>query len=114
MTITKAEMVKIITEKMGFGSKESTEIVEQLFEIMKETLIGGEKIKVTGFGNFNIRTKLPRKGRNPKTGEGIVISGRRIVTFKQSAVLRKVLNQAALSSEISGASQERFNEAENL
>jgi integration host factor subunit alpha len=114
MTTTKAEMVKIICEKMGFALKESTEIVEQVFEIMKETLEGGEKIKITGFGNFNIRTKRPRKGRNPKTGEEMVISGRRLVTFKPSSVLRKVLNQKVLSSEVSGASQERFNEAENL
>ena len=114
MTITKAEMVKIISEKMGFASKESTEIVEQVFEIMKETLEGGEKIKITNFGNFNIRTKRPRKGRNPKTGEEMVISGRKVLTFRPSAVLRKALNQEVSSSELSGASQERFNEAEDL
>ena len=114
MTITKAEMVKIICEKMGFASKESTEIVELVFEIMKETLEGGEKIKITNFGNFNIRTKRPRKGRNPKTGEEMVISGRKVLTFRPSAVLRKALNQEVSSSELSGASQESFNEAEDL
>jgi integration host factor subunit alpha len=93
MTITKADMVKIICEKMGWALKESTEIVDQVFEIMKETLEGGEKIKISGFGNFNIREKRPRKGRNPKTGEKLVISGRRVVTFKPSLVLRKALNQ---------------------
>ena len=84
MTMTKADLVKIICEKMGWALKESTEIVEQVFDIMKETLEGGEKIKISGFGNFNIRAKRPRKGRNPKTGEEIVISGRRVVTFKPS------------------------------
>ena len=93
MTMTKADLVKIICEKMGWALKESTEIVEQVFDIMKETLEGGEKIKISGFGNFNIRAKRPRKGRNPKTGEKLVISGRRVVTFKASLVLRKALNQ---------------------
>jgi len=93
MTMTKADLVKIICEKMGFALKESTEIVGWVFEIMKETLEGGEKIKISGFGNFNIRAKRPRKGRNPKSGEGIVISGRRVVTFKPGNVLRKALNR---------------------
>ena len=93
MTMTKADLVKIICEKLGWALKESTEIVEQVFEIMKETLEGGEKIKIAGFGDFNRRAKRPRKGRNPKTGEEIVISGRRVVTFKPSLVLRNALNQ---------------------
>ena len=93
MTMTKADVVKIICEKMGFALKESREIVEWVFEIMKETLEGGEKIKISGFGNFVIRAKRPRKGRNPKTGEEIVISGRKVVTFKPSFVLRKALNK---------------------
>jgi integration host factor subunit alpha len=114
MTITKADMVKIICEKMGFASKESTDIVDQVFGILKESLEGGEKIKISGFGNFVVRQKRPRKGRNPQTGEEMVISGRRIVTFKPSLVLRKALNQEVLSSELSGATQERFNEAEDL
>jgi len=93
MTMTKADMVKIICEKMGWALKESTEIVEQVFDIMKETLEGGEKIKISGFGNFVVRQKRPRKGRNPKTGEEVVISGRKVVTFKPSNVLRKALNK---------------------
>jgi len=93
MTMTKADMVKIICEKMGWALKESTEIVEPVFDIMKETLEGGEKIKISGFGNFVVRQKRPRKGRNPKTGEEVVISGRKVVTFKPSNVLRKALNK---------------------
>jgi len=93
MTMTKADLVKIICEKMGFALKESTEIVEQVFEIIKETLESGEKVKISGFGNFVIRQKRPRTGRNPQTGEKMVISGRRVVTFKPSLVLRKALKQ---------------------
>jgi len=114
MTMTKADLVKIICEKMGFALKESTEIVEQVFEIIQETLERGEKIKISGFGNFVVREKRPRKGRNPQTDGELVISGRKVVTFKPSPVLRKVLNQEVLSSELSGASQERLNEAEDL
>jgi integration host factor subunit alpha len=93
MTMAKADLVKIIYEKMGFAAKESTEIVEQVFGILKETLEAGEKIKISGFGNFVVRQKRPRKGRNLKTGGEMVISGRRVVTFKPSYVLRKVLNK---------------------
>ena len=94
MTMTKAEVIKIICEKTGFALKESTEIVDHLFDILKETLESGEKVKISGFGNFNVHTKRPRKGRNPQTGEEMVISGRRVVTFKPSPVLRKALNKA--------------------
>ena len=74
-------------------AKESIDIVDQLFDILKETLEVGEKIKISGFGNFVVREKRPRKGRNPQTGEEMLISGRRIVTFKPSYVLRKALNK---------------------
>ncbi len=91
--MTKADIVKIVHEKIGLGSKESVEIVDQLFELMKEALEKGEKIKITGFGNLITREKRPRKGRNPQTGGEIIISGRRVVTFKPSNVLRKTLNK---------------------
>ncbi len=94
MTMTKEDIIRIICEKMGFASKESTEIVDQVFEILKETLEGGEKIKISEFGTFVVNQKQARKGRNPKTGEEMVISARRVVTFKPSNVLRKVMNQA--------------------
>ncbi len=92
MTMTKAHLVKMICERMGWALKESSEIVDQVFEIMKETLESGEKIKISKFGNFVARQKRPRKGRNPQTGGEIMISGRRVVTFKPSNVLRKALN----------------------
>ena len=93
MTMTKADLVKIICEKMGFALKESTEIVEQVFEIIQETLESGEKVKISGFGNFVVRQKRPRRGRNSKSGDEIVISGRKVVTFKSGNVLRKALNK---------------------
>jgi integration host factor subunit alpha len=91
--MTKAEVVRIICEKMGLTPKESAEIVDQVFGILKETMEDGKKIKISGFGNFVVRQKRPRKGRNPKTGEEMVISGRRVVTFKPSTLLRKALNK---------------------
>lgn len=93
MAMTKADIVEIICEKIGFTAKESVEIVDQLFELMKETLEKGGKIKISGFGNFTVHKKRPRKGRNPQTGEELVISGRRVLSFKPSNILRKALNK---------------------
>ena len=67
-------------------------MVESIFEIIKGHLEQGEKIKISGFGNFVLNTKRPRKGRNPQTGEEIVISGRRVLSFKPSPVLKKAIN----------------------
>jgi integration host factor subunit alpha len=91
--MTKADIVEVIHQKIGFGRKESTEIVEQVFEIIQETLESGEKVKISGFGNFVVRQKRPRRGRNSKSGDEIVISGRKVVTFKSGNVLRKALNK---------------------
>jgi integration host factor subunit alpha len=90
--MTKADIVETIYGKVGFSRKESAEIVDLVFDLMKETLENGEKIKISGFGNFMIREKRSRKGRNPQTGEEIQISARRVLTFKPSQVLRKALN----------------------
>ena len=94
MTMTKADIVEIIHQKIGFGRKESTEIVEQVFGIIQETLESGEKVKLPGFGNFVTRQKRPRRGRNPQTGDEVIISGRKVVTFKSSNKLRKAMNRA--------------------
>ncbi len=90
--MTKADIVERIYEKVGFSKKEATDVVESIFEIIKGHLEQGEKIKISGFGNFVLNTKRPRKGRNPQTGEEIVISGRRVLSFKPSPVLRKAIN----------------------
>lgn len=90
--MTKADIVEHIYEKVGFSKKEATDVVESIFEIIKGHLEKGEKVKISSFGNFVINEKHPRKGRNPQTGEGIIISGRRVLSFKPSPVLKKAIN----------------------
>ena len=90
--MTKAEIIKAVNEKIGFSKRDSAEIVELVFDTMKETLEHGQKIKISGFGNFVVREKKPRIGRNPQTGEEIEISARRVLTFKPSQVLKNALN----------------------
>lgn len=91
--MTKAEIVDAVYDKVGgFSKKEAAEVVEELFESMKDVLTRGEKIKVSGFGNFIVRQKKERTGRNPQTGEPIAISARRVLGFKPSQVLKGVLN----------------------
>jgi integration host factor subunit alpha len=96
--MTKAEIIARVYEKVGFSKKEATDVVEATFEIIKESLAKGEKVKLSGFGNFLVNTKRPRKGRNPQTGEEIIIEGRRVLTFKPSQVLKKNLNKIGASS----------------
>jgi integration host factor subunit alpha len=94
--MTKADIVACIYEKVGFPKKEATEIVEAAFEIIKSCLEKGEKVKISGFGNFVINSKKPRKGRNPQTGDQIVIVARKVLTFKPSQILKKTINNASL------------------
>ena len=91
--MTKAEIVQAVYTKLGgFSKKESADLVDLVFETMKETLGRGEKIKISGFGNFVVREKNARKGRNPQTGEEILLDARRVLTFKPSQVLKNALN----------------------
>lgn len=91
--MTKAEIVQALYSRVGgFSKKESADVVDLIFEMMKETLGRGEKIKISGFGNFVLRDKKQRPGRNPQTGEPIQISERRVLTFKSSQVLKQALN----------------------
>ena len=90
--MTKADIVERIYEKVGFSKKEATDVVESIFGIIKGRLEKGEKVKISGFGNFVINEKRPRKGRNPQTGEEITISGRSVLSFKPSPVLKKAIN----------------------
>ena len=101
--MTKAEIVQALYSKVGgFSRKESAELVDLVFEMMKETLGRGEKIKVSGFGNFVLRDKRQRPGRNPQTGEPIKISERRVLTFKASQILKQALNPKRSSSGAGG------------
>ena len=91
--MTKAEIIDAVYEKVGgFSKKESAEVVEAVFDVMKEVLAEGEKIKISGFGNFVVRQKEERVGRNPQTGAPIPISARKVLTFKPSQVLKATLN----------------------
>jgi integration host factor subunit alpha len=90
--MTKADIVEQIYEKIGFSKKESAELVERVFGLIKETLERGEKIKIAGFGNFVVKDKANRRGRNPQTGDEIIISARKILTFKPSQVLKSSIN----------------------
>jgi integration host factor subunit alpha len=91
--MTKIDIIESIYEKVGFSKKEVSKIVESVFDIIKETLEHEDKIKISGFGNFVIRKKRARRGRNPQTGGDIEISPRRILTFKPSQVMKAGLNR---------------------
>src|SRR4030095_5232956 len=91
--MTKADNVPAIYNQLGgFSKKESADLVDLVFETMKETLGRGEKIKISGFGNFVLRDKRQRQGRNPQTGEPITITERRVLNFKASQLLKQALN----------------------
>jgi len=90
--MTKADLIENVYQKIGFSKKESAEVVEMVFDTIKDTLETGEKIKISGFGNFVVREKRSRIGRNPQTGQEIEISARRVLTFKPSQVLKNLLN----------------------
>lgn len=97
--MTKAEIIENVYSKIGFSKKESSDIVELVFDTMRKTLEKGEKIKISGFGNFVVRQKRPRIGRNPQTGEQIEISARKVLTFRPSQVLKAALNKGAVPKE---------------
>ena len=97
--MTKAEIVEQIYEQVGFSKKESAELVEKVFEAIKETLANGEKVKISGFGNFVVRDKGSRKGRNPQTGQEILLEARKVLTFKPSLVLKNLLNEESQEEE---------------
>jgi len=90
--MTKIDIIQDVYEKLGFSKKDAAKIVESVFEIMKDCLARGEKIKISGFGNFSVKDKNSLRGRNPHTGSEIEISARKVLTFKSSQVLRKALN----------------------
>lgn len=104
--MTKAEIVDAVYEQVGgFSKKEAAELVESVFDTMKDVLTQGEKIKISGFGNFVVRRKKERIGRNPQTGEPIPITARRVLTFKPSQVLKGILNPD--KEELKAAANER-------
>ncbi|MBL4567688.1 MAG: integration host factor subunit alpha [Porticoccus sp.] len=86
--LTKADLAEMLFEELGLNKREAKEIVESFFEEIRSSLEGNEQVKLSGFGNFELRDKSTRPGRNPKTGEEIPISARRVVTFKPGQKLK--------------------------
>lgn len=89
MSLTKADIVERVYREADFSKKEAADLIELVFKIIKDTLAKGEKVKISGFGNFSIRDKATRVGRNPQTGEAMEIMARRVLTFKPSQVLKE-------------------------
>ncbi len=94
MAMTKADIVESLYQKVGFSKKEAADLVELVFDSLKATLSQGQKIKISGFGNFVVREKRSRVGRNPQTGQSIEISARKVLTFRPSQVLRAEVNSS--------------------
>lgn len=93
MTLTKADLVEKVFEKAQLSKREATDVVELLFNSIKDVLRKGEKVKISGFGNFLVRHKKARVGRNPQSGDEMIISARSVLTFKPSQVLKAMLNK---------------------
>jgi integration host factor subunit alpha len=91
--VTKADIVERINSELGFSKKESLDLLESVISIMKTTLESGENLKISGFGNFIVKQKADRRGRNPQTGEALTIEARRVLTFKPSPLLRDAINK---------------------
>ena len=87
--LTKAQLADLLFEHIGLNKRESKDMVDAFFDLIAQSLIAGEDVKLSGFGNFQIRTKAPRPGRNPRTGEAIPIEARRVVTFHASSKLKE-------------------------
>jgi integration host factor subunit alpha len=94
-TLTKAELSEILYDKVGLNKREAKDMVEAFFDELRAALVSGRSVKLSGFGNFQLRDKPQRPGRNPKTGEAIPISARRVVTFHASHKLKAQIDLAA-------------------
>lgn len=90
-TLTKAELAELLFDRLGLNKRESKDMVEAFFEIIHASLAQGQDVKLSGFGNFNVRRKAPRPGRNPRTGESIPIKARQVVTFHPSLKLKAMV-----------------------
>ncbi len=94
MTLTKAKVALHLSETIGLSKRQAKEFVESFFEEIKATLANGDAVKITGFGGFELKNKRERPGRNPKTGEDVPISARRVVTFKAGQKLRSKVEES--------------------
>lgn len=90
-TLTKAELAELLFERIGLNKRESKDLVEAFFDLLHASLVQGQEVKLSGFGNFSIRGKASRPGRNPRTGEPIPIKARNVVTFHSSHKLKAIV-----------------------
>ena len=93
--LTKAQLAELLYEQIGLNKRESKDMVDAFFDLISDSLVQGEDVKISGFGNFQIRTKAPRPGRNPRTGEPVAIEARRVVTFHASPKLKESVQTGA-------------------
>lgn len=96
--LTKAQLADLLFQQIGLNKRESKDMIDAFFDQMSDRLVEGEDIKISGFGNFQIRTKAPRPGRNPRTGEAIPIQSRRVVTFHASHKLKEQIQNLGRAS----------------
>ncbi|NDP37508.1 MAG: integration host factor subunit alpha [Rhodoferax sp.] len=94
--LTKAQLAELLFEKIGLNKRESKDMVDAFFDLIADSLVRGDDVKISGFGNFQIRTKAPRPGRNPRTGETIPIQARRVVTFHAGYKLKEQIQDQDL------------------
>lgn len=87
--LTKAQLAELLFDQIGLNKRESKDMIDAFFDLISQRLVEGEDVKISGFGNFQIRTKAPRPGRNPRTGQAIPIQARRVVTFHASHKLKE-------------------------
>jgi integration host factor subunit alpha len=87
--LTKAQLAELLFDQIGLNKRESKDMIDAFFDLISQKLVDGQDVKISGFGNFQIRTKAPRPGRNPRTGEAIPIEARRVVTFHASHKLKE-------------------------
>jgi len=90
--MTKADLVERVYEKLGCTKEDAYEVVQLTLEVLKDSIANEGKVKISGFGNFTVRKKANRKGRNPLTGEALIISSRKVLTFKPSQLLKQQIN----------------------
>ncbi len=104
--LTKAQLADLLFQQIGLNKRESKDMVDAFFDLVADNLVEGQDVKISGFGNFQIRSKPPRPGRNPRTGESIPIDSRRVVTFHASHKLKELIQGEPESPE-AGAKQRR-------
>ncbi|MDA8456188.1 integration host factor subunit alpha [Acidovorax sp. GBBC 3334] len=98
--LTKAQLSELLFDQIGLNKRESKDMIDAFFDLIAQRLVDGQDVKISGFGNFQIRTKAPRPGRNPRTGEAIPIHARRVVTFHASVKLKEQIQSGGVESHL--------------